>query len=80
MAIFTTKYDLDDELYFLSKNKIKKGYVVAYDFDNHIYCNRKPEDQYILEKYTLYSYGQSYTLDVKDLFRTEEELIQSLKS
>lgn len=77
MAIFTTKYDLGDELYFLCNNKIRKGYVVGLYFNTERCSNGY---QYTEEEYNLNSDEEIYTHTVKDLFRTEEELIQSLKS
>ena len=76
MATFTTKYDLGDELYFLKNNKIHKGIIVSIYFDNVLHKT----SHCIKEKYTVVSKGVNNQLDVSDLFKTEEELIQSLKS
>lgn len=79
MAKIITKYHLGDTVYFFNKNnqKITSGKIVMIHF---VGCPSTNAD-YIRELYIVsYTGGATFDLDEYELFPSEDELIQSLKS
>ena len=68
--IIETKFNLDDFVWAILDNKIKKREIVRITSDNSIYS--APRLHYYLYGYATYHYNED------ELFKTKEELIASL--